>query len=62
VIQNEYHELFNNALIARYGTVGQFTKNVLEVKSLLIDTYLVAIERYVAAETAKAASPPPASS
>src|SRR5436189_3244283 len=41
-IQTEYHELFNNSLVARYGTTGQFTMTVKEVKGLLIDTYLVA--------------------
>jgi hypothetical protein len=56
-IQNEYHELFNNSLVARYGTAGQFTKTADDVKSLLIDTYLVAIEKYVMSETKKATSP-----
>jgi hypothetical protein len=52
-IHKEYHELFNNSLVARYGTAGQFSMPVEEVKRLLIDTYLVAIEKYVASETLK---------
>jgi hypothetical protein len=53
-IHTPCHELFNHSLIARYGTVGQFTITVQEVKKLLIDTYLVAIEKFVAGETLKA--------
>ena len=56
-IQREYHELYNNSLIARYGTVGQFSKTSQQVKVLLIDTYLVAIESFVEKESAAIGSP-----
>ncbi len=56
-IQVEYHQLYEISRLARYGTASQFTLSVEQVKALLIDTYLVAIERYVAAETVKHTAP-----
>ena len=57
-IQTEYHELYNHSLVARYGTAGQFSMKASEVKALLVDTYLVAIEQFVANETVKRTAPP----
>jgi hypothetical protein len=52
-IQVPYHQLYEVSRLARYGTTGQFKMTVQQVKSLLIDTQLVAIEKFVAAETTK---------
>lgn len=57
-IQKEYHELFNLSLVARYSTRGKFTLAAATAKTLIIDNYLVTIERFVAQETLKYAPPP----
>src|SRR5437870_4722551 len=49
-MHTEFHELYNAALVGRYETIGSFRTQFSEadVKSILIDTYLVEIEKYVA--------------
>jgi hypothetical protein len=54
-IYNPYHQLFNASLDARYKTRGGFTITPADVQKILIDTYLVAIEKEITAETAKRA-------
>ena len=54
-IHLEFHQLYEISRLARYGTTSQFTLTVSDVQSLHIDKYLVAIEKYVAAETARRA-------
>ncbi len=56
-IQTAYHELFNNSLIARYSSCGKFTLTIAQVKSLLVDQYLVAIEKYVSNEETRYTQP-----
>jgi hypothetical protein len=55
-IQTAYHELFNLSLVARYATAGKFTMTVADVKRIMIDGYLVEIEKFVAAETSRRTS------
>ena len=48
-IHDNFKQLFNSSLVARYGSnsafFAKFTND--EVKGILIDTHLVAIEQYV---------------
>ncbi len=55
-IYNPYHQLFNASLDARYKTLGAFTISSEDVQKVLVDTYLVEIETYVADETKRHAS------
>jgi len=52
-IQVPYHQLYEISRLGRYGTVGQFTMSLAQVKAELVDKCLVAIEQFVAEETAK---------
>ena len=50
-INRAYIHLYDTSLEARYKSVGAFTVTPSDVRDRLIDTYLVEIETYVAAET-----------
>ena len=63
-IYNAYHQLFNASIIARYKSIMAFNIPPREVKTKLIDGFLVEIENFVRNETAtrtaaSAASLPP---
>jgi hypothetical protein len=58
-IYSQYHELFNNSLIARYGTSGKFSMTLDKTKQLLVNDYLAKIEKFVAEYTIKMSTPPP---
>ena len=51
-INRAYSHLYDTSLEARYKSVGGFTVSPSDVRGRLIDTYLVEIETYVAAESA----------
>ncbi len=53
-IHTGFHELYNWAYIARYSTLQKFTMASEEVRKVLIDRYLVEIEKFVAAQSAAA--------
>lgn len=63
-IHTAFHELWNAALIARYQTVNSFNTqfSAADVRDVLIDNYLVAIEQYVTNQFTPPAPPPPAAS
>ena len=60
-IHTQLHELFNASIIARYQTVQSFRSqfSLADVQNTLIDSYLVDIENYVAAQFPTV--PPPTS-
>ncbi len=57
-IYNAYHQLFNASLTGRYKSVGAFSISAADVRTRLIDGYLVEIENFVAAETIARTAPP----
>lgn len=60
-IHTDYHQLFNAALIARYQTVYSFNTQFkpADVQSVLINQYLVNIEKYVTSVFSPPAPPSP---
>jgi hypothetical protein len=59
-IHTPFHELYNAALVARYQTINSFNTQFsdADVKSILVDTYLVEVEKYVASHFPPPPLPP----
>ena len=51
-IYDSYRQLYSASLEARYKSLHAFSISPADVKGVLIDVFLVEIERYVALETA----------
>jgi hypothetical protein len=51
-IHRHYRELYNWSLVARYSGISDFTLSAADVRHILIGRHLVAIEKFVAAQSA----------